>query len=121
MTGDSPNQETPTMTVVAASRIRPDLDPAPRSVRLTIGPAADLGQLLRVAAEVLDVSGAIATAIEPSADSAGSWLRVTCDVDPSDVATLVALPEIADHRVDHEPQASTERCPACELRAYLAA
>jgi len=69
---------------------------------------------------VLDVSGVTASAIEPSVDTAGAWLRVTCDVDPADVATLVALPSIADHRVDHEPE-TPERCPSCELRAYLAA
>jgi hypothetical protein len=105
------------MTVVAASRTRSDLSPAPRTVCLTFGPADDLGHLLRCAAEVLDVAQVAPSAIEPSSDTAGAWLRVTCEVDPADVATLVALPAIADH---HEPQVA-ERCPSCELRAYLAA
>src|SRR4051794_39720506 len=105
------------MTVVAESRVRPDRSPAPRTVCLTFGPADDLSHLLRCAAEVLDASRVSPSAIEPSVDSTGAWLRVTCEVDPSDVATLVALPAIADH---HEPQVA-ERCPACDLRAYLAA
>ena len=88
---------------------------------LTIGPAADLGHLLRVAAEVLDVSGVTPTAIEPSTDEAGAWLRVTCDVDPADVATLVALPAIADHKVDHEPQRRPSAARRASSRAYLAA
>jgi hypothetical protein len=109
------------MTVVADSRIRPDISPAPRTVCLTFGPAPDLGHLLRCAAEVLDVAHVTPSTIDPSVDAAGAWLRVTCDVDPADVATLVALPAVADHRVDQEPQSSPRRCPACELRAYLAA
>jgi hypothetical protein len=105
------------MTVVADSRSRPDLAPALRTVCLTFGPADDLGHLLRCAAEVLDVSGVNPSVIQPSTDASGVWLRVTCDVDPADVATLVALPAIADH---HEPQVA-ERCPSCDLRAYLTA
>ena len=108
------------MTVVEAPHARLDRSAALRTVRLTIGPAADVAHLLRCAAEVLDVAGVTPTAIEPSADAAGCWLRVTCDVDPADVAALVALPALADHTVDQEPKASHERCPSCELRAYLA-
>jgi hypothetical protein len=119
VTSDSPTQETP-MTVVADTRSRSDHSPALRTVCLTFGPADDLGHLLRCAAEVLDTARVTPGAIEPSADAAGAWLRVTCDVDPADVATLVALPAIADHRVDHAPRVA-ERCPACELRSYLAA
>jgi hypothetical protein len=81
---------------------------------LTFGPADDLGHLLRCAAGVLDVG------VNPSAVSRRStpetWLRSPVSR-PADVATLVALPAIADH---HEPQVA-ERCPACDLRAYLAA
>ena len=91
----------------------------PRTVCLTFGPAADLPHLLRVAADALDVAGAAPTAIAPSTDSEGNWLRVTCEVDPADVATLVGLPALGDHRVAPSRSVSSERCPACELREYL--
>jgi len=103
------------MTVVSSPRPTTE----PRTVCLTFGPAPDVAHLLRVAAEALEYAGATAIAIDPSAGAEGAWLRVTCEVDPADVATLVALPSLGDHRVDHGPAAAGQRCPACELRAYL--
>jgi len=103
------------MTVVSSPRTTTE----PRTVCLTFGPAPDVAHLLRVAAEALEHAGAAAIAVEPSTTTEGAWLRVTCEVDPADVATLVALPSLGDHRVDPGPTAAGERCPACELRAYL--
>ena len=108
------------MTVVDARRDH-RLSTEPRTVCLTFGPARDLSSLLRAAAEVLDLAAVAPTSIDPSTTSEGVWLRVTCEVDPADVARLVALPALADHQVDHGPVTAAERCPACELRAYLAA
>ena len=108
------------MTVVDARRNH-EISTEPRTVCLTFGPSRDLSPLLRSAAEVLDLAGVAPTTLEPTTTAEGVWLRVTCDVDPADVARLVALPALADHRVDHGPAATTERCGACELRAYLAA
>jgi hypothetical protein len=106
------------MTAVDAPRTSfPAHDP--RTVSLTFGPASDLSHLLRTAADVLDASGVVPTAIEPSRGAGGAWVRITCDVDPADVAALIALPALADHRIDHGPQRSPGRCPACELREYL--
>jgi hypothetical protein len=116
---DSPDQEAP-MTVIDARRTpRPDLTSEPRTVCLTFGPSPELSHLLRSAAEVLDVAGVVPGSMEPSTTAEGVWLRITCDVDPADVAALVALPALADHRVDHGPQSPAERCPSCELREYL--
>jgi len=111
------------MTIVDA-HARPHTATEPRTVCLTFGPSRDLSTLLRSAAEVLDHAGVAPTTIEPTTTAAGVWLRVTCDVDPADVARLVALPALADHGVDHHVDAATaatERCPACELRSYLTA
>ena len=92
------------MTVITTRRTRPSgagtAASEPRTVCLTFGPAADVAHLLRVAAEALEHAGAAATAIEPSTITEGAWLRVTCEVDPAHVATLVALPSLGDHRVD---------------------
>ena len=114
------------MSVIASPRARrrssPNVASEPRTVCLTFGPAPDVSHLLRVAAEALEDAGAAATAIEPSADADGAWLRVTCEVDPVHVATLVAMPSLGDHRVDHardDVTTAAERCSACELRAYL--
>jgi len=108
------------MTVIDARRTpRPDLTSEPRTVCLTFGPSPELSHLLRSAAEVLDVAGVVPGSMEPSTDADGVWLRITCDVDPADVAALVALPALAEHRVDHSPQSPAERCPSCELREYL--
>jgi hypothetical protein len=116
------------MSVITTRRTRPSgagtTASEPRTVCLTFGPAADMAHLLRVAAEALEDVGATATAIEPSNDPEGSWLRVTCEVDPALVATLVAMPSLGDHRVDHglvDRAPADEHCPACELRAYLRA
>jgi hypothetical protein len=109
------------MTVIAAQRTRQAAAVEPRTVNLTFGPAADLSQLLRAAAEVLDVAGVAPDSMEPSIGADGAWLRITCEVDPADVAALVALPALSDHRVDHVPSSPAERCPACELRDYLRA
>jgi hypothetical protein len=91
-----------------------------RTVCLTLGPAAELAPLLHAAAEVLDSAGVVPSALAPSTDAEGTWLRITCALDPSDVAALVSLPAFADHRVD-QGSATPERCPACELRDYLRA
>ena len=107
------------MTVIDARRTRPTIAVEPRTVCLTFGPASELSQLLRAAAEVLDVAGVVPATINPSIEADGTWLRITCDVDPADVAALVALPALRDHRVDHGPANPAERCPACELREYL--
>jgi hypothetical protein len=109
------------MTVLAAPRTRSATPTELRTVCLTFGPAGDLSQLLRAAADVLEVAGVVADAIEPSITADGASLRVTCAVDPADVAALVALPALADHRVDHELASPAEHCPACELREYLRA
>jgi len=108
------------MTVIDARPVRrTDLTTEPRTVCLTFGPACDLSLLLRAAAEVLEVAGVVVGSIETSVDADGSWLRITCDVDPGDVAALVALPALAEHRIDHRPRSTAERCPSCELRAHL--
>jgi hypothetical protein len=114
------------MAVIATPRTRPSnarVQPSePRTVSLTFGPAADVSHLLRVAAEALEDVGAVATAIEPSTGADGAWLRVMCEVDPTHVATLVAMPSLGDHRVDHGPVGEVEEhCPACDLRSYLRA
>jgi hypothetical protein len=110
------------MSVIATPRRRTrrprSAGSEPRTVCLTFGPAADVAHLLRVAAEALEDAGATATAIEPSTGHDGAWLRVTCDVDPAHVATLVAMPSLGDHRVDGVAPVD-EHCPACELRAYV--
>ncbi len=90
----------------------------PRIVCLTFGPAAEPAHLLRIAADALEHAGATVTALEPSTGSGGAWLRVTCAVDPADVATLVAMPSLGDHRVQGVAPGD-DRCPACELRAYV--
>jgi hypothetical protein len=109
------------MTVIDAQRTRPATAVEPRTVSLTLGPASDLSHLLRAAAEVLDVAGVVPASMEPSTRADGAWLRITCEVDPADVARLVALPALSDHQVDHAPSSPAERCPACELREYLRA
>jgi hypothetical protein len=110
------------MSVITTPRRRtrrvPSTPAPPRTVCLTFGPAGDVAHLLRVAAEALEDAGATATSIEPSTGADGAWLRVTCEVDPAHVATLVAMPSLGDHRVDGVTPVD-ERCPACELRAYV--
>ncbi|MET0894765.1 MAG: hypothetical protein ABWY80_02825 [Acidimicrobiia bacterium] len=112
------------MTVIDTQRTSRDHTTVElRSVCLTLGPDTDLSHLLRAAADVLEVAGVAVQSMEPSVDASGTWLRITCDVDPADVATLVSLPALRDHQVDpHLDRPASdpaERCPACELRGYL--
>ena len=106
------------MPVVTSPRTRPGTASEPLTVCLTFGPAADIAHLLRSRPRRSSTRPP-ATAIDPSTNAEGAWLRVTCEVDPAHVATLVALPSLGDHRADNGPAAQDERCPACELRAYL--